>query len=294
MYFACGANISPLDTTDIDSGTPKLGAPCERMDLLFVVDDSGSMVKEQANLATNFSQFSTVLSNYKNSAGESLDFRIAVTTTGRDVTWFQTITPFTSPIQRTQKGDNGAFRQAQCGLTKPWVDGTDANVSSTLSCLANVGTDGPWIEMPLLATEFALTSRRADGTNAGFLRDDALLAVVAITDADDCSRTIDGFETYDTSENCFGDPTVVPTQHYIDVLDTIKGDRSRWAAAMIAGPTNCVSDFGNAAEAKRLKEFVSLTGRNGVFSSICSGDLQTPLTEALDTFTEGCEKIQID
>ena len=47
--------------------------------------------------------------------------------------------------------------------------------------------------MPLYAAELALVDRVADGTNAGFRRDDALLAIVILTDEDDCSREDNNF-----------------------------------------------------------------------------------------------------
>ncbi len=295
---ACGADVTPfqeVDGGDTDSGSKNLADPCEKMDVMFVIDDSGSMAEEQTNLTLAFSQFADLLSTYENSADEQLDFRIAVTTTGRDVT-YNALPDFPGlpKIVLNEKGDNGAFRKSQCGLAQPWVDRADPSLKSKFDCMAQVGTNGPGIEMPLLTTELALTSRRADGTNVGFLRDDALLSLIILTDEDDCSRTDNGFDGVDFSGDCSTNPAYVPVQHYVDVLDTIKGDRSRWATAVIAGPNDCTSAFGDAEEAKRLKQFVSLTGQNAIFSSICSGDLTTPLRDALDTFTEGCEKIQID
>ena len=40
--------------------------------------------------------------------------------------------------------------------------------------------------MAVLAVELALTDRIDDGSNGDFLRDDALLAIVMLTDEDDC------------------------------------------------------------------------------------------------------------
>ncbi len=44
------------------------------MDVLFVIDNSGSMGQEQTNLIANFPQFINVLDN------SGLDYRVAVTT----------------------------------------------------------------------------------------------------------------------------------------------------------------------------------------------------------------------
>ncbi|RMH41703.1 MAG: hypothetical protein D6689_10450 [Deltaproteobacteria bacterium] len=259
---------------------------------MFVIDDSGSMQEEQTNLAANFPVFAQVIDDYMTSSGDALDYRIAITTTGRDVTTEFVGAPL-PPI--TEKGDNGEFLQG-CGMTRRWIERGDGDVAGTFACVANVGTDGPGVEMPLLALEWALDDRVADGTNAGFLRDDALLAVVILTDEDDCSREDDPIQiTLDPTNPTSADvcdrssPNIVPLDHYLSFLDGIKGDRGRWAVAVTAGPTQCTSSFGDAIEAVRLKDFVTRTGDNAVFSSICDGDLASALRDALDTFSAACE-----
>jgi len=69
---------------------------------------------------------------------------------------------------------------------------------------------------------------------------------------------------------------------YPPACDKVKGDRGRWAASVIAAPNQCSSPGrGNAAEAKRRKGFITGVAKNGVFSSICTGDLTAGLPEAL-------------
>jgi hypothetical protein len=162
---------------------------------------------------------------------------------------------------------------------------------TTLSCRANVGTSGPGIEMPMLMSKWALSDRATDGTQPGFLRDDALLAIVYLTDEDDQS----------TSQNTFtitigmDAPIDYNPADHVAFLDQLKGHRSRWAAAAIAGDGDCMSAFGMATNAARLKEFVNLANSQGstqaAFSSICAGDLTIGLKEALDTFQAACGNI---
>jgi hypothetical protein len=173
-------------------------------------------------------------------------------------------------------------------MSRRWIERADADVSGTFSCAARVGTGGPSIEMPLYTTELALTERVSDGTNQGFLREDALLALVILSDEDDCSRTDNDFSV--ESDQCHPEwPENVPIDHFTTFLDTVKGERGRWATAVIAGPSNCSSDFGDAVNARRLQQFVTETGTNGVFSSICQGDLSGSLADALETFDAACE-----
>lgn len=266
------------------SGSGSSSARCTKMDLVFVVDDSGSMSEEQSNLAQNFQMFADVLLNYVNADGAHVDFRVAVTTTGRDIDYTVSLGPINMPM--SEAGDNGAFRDS-CGVAKRWLDPTDPNLGSTLGCRANVGTNGPGFEMPLLMTKWALADRVADGTNAGFLRDDALLGVVVLTDEDDDSTTQNNF-TIGANDP----PVDYHPADAVQFLDTLKGDRSRWAAGVIAGPTACTSSFGAAREALRLKQFVQLANTNGtqqaVFASICDGDLSVALREVLAKFQSAC------
>ena len=167
---------------DNDSTTPPVTEECRKMDLIFVIDDSGSMEEEQTNLASNFPMFASLLNSYTISTGETLDYRAAITTTG--ITANITIAapqipgfpPF-PPIQQPQTGLDGKFKQA-CGMTRPWLERTAPNMATTFACNADVGTSGPAIEMPLRASELAATL----ATNPGFLREDALLGIVILTD----------------------------------------------------------------------------------------------------------------
>ncbi|PKN48170.1 MAG: hypothetical protein CVU59_00080 [Deltaproteobacteria bacterium HGW-Deltaproteobacteria-17] len=95
--------------------------------------------------------------------------------------------------------DRDAFSDGQGGFLEP--DGltltmddngcprcrnfTDETLEEVFSCVADVGSNGCGFEQPLEALHRALTS--TSPYNQGFLREDAYLAVVFITDEDDCS-----------------------------------------------------------------------------------------------------------
>ncbi|MBL4637618.1 MAG: VWA domain-containing protein [Kofleriaceae bacterium] len=273
-----------------DSGQPPVQGVCSKMDILFVIDDSGSMGEEQGNLAQNFPLFIEALDNFNDG---SLDYRVAVTTTGRDVDYLLDISiplpgfPPLDPIPMSESGDNGVMRQ-ECGMTSRWIDRSDTDVASTFSCVAAVGTGGPALEMPLYATQLALGARMTDGTNSGFLREDSLLGVIILTDEDDCSRTDNDF-TIQGDQCGENNPDYLPVSDTINFLDALTGERGRWATAVIAGPSSCESSFGTASAALNLQNFVTQTGENAVFSSICSGNLVAPLEEALAKFDAACQ-----
>lgn len=291
---ACGPNAGGGDddvVTRPDGGPGDVDAAseqCRKMDLIFVVDDSGSMAEEQQSLATNFPMFANVLNTYTLADGENLDYRAAITTTGVTANYtivLPAIPPFPEQrIAQSQAGADGKFRQ-NCGLPRPWLERTDPDMAQKFACAANVGTSGPAIEMPLRAAELAI----APATNPGFVRDDALLAIVMITDEDDCSRRTSPFET--AGDGCAenGDVDLPTVTSFISGFDQVKGDRGRWATAVIAAPAACTSAFGDAAHAIRLQQFAQEAGINAVFSDICQGNLAPALAEALDTFQAACE-----
>ncbi len=303
MLAACGPNVRDDGGggTGVDAGggaEPDAAlAPagrCQAMDIMFIVDDSGSMEQEQGNLATNFPMFADVLSSYEVEPGRPLDYRVAVTTTGRTVSYSISSGPITLPM--TETGRNGAFVDG-AGSTRRWLERSDVNMASMFAQRARVGITGPGFEMALLMTQMALRERVTDGTNAGFLRDDALLAVVMITDENDCSRTDNNWMISPAADPCTGTgaPFVAPAET-IAFLDQVKGGRGRWSTAVIAGQTDCTSTFGDAAEATKLIDFVNQVNsgapagrQNAVFSSICEGNLAPALQQALDTFQAACE-----
>jgi hypothetical protein len=259
-------------------------AGCSKMDLLFVIDNSGSMGQEQANLIANFPTFIQVLD------ASGLDYRVAVTTTGRNYSYTMS-TPIGNIPESTSGGDNGAMlKPASCNMTKRWIDKSDPNPSMTFSCLANVGTSGPSDEMPLGAVRDAFEDRMADGTNMGFRRSDALLGVVILTDEEDCSY--EQSVTLGFAESLC-ENQMEPATNYKTFLDTYAGGPSRWATAIIAGPGPgaCSSSFGGADEATRLKTFKNAVGTNATFSSICDGDLSVGLHDALELFHSACDAI---
>lgn len=257
---------------------------CTKMDIVFVVDDSGSMAEEQGNLATNFPMFADLLLNYVNGDGDHIDFRVAVTTTGKTVTTNFAGGVGLPPI--TETGADGEFRK-NCNVNKSYLEPTDPNLGQTLGCRANVGTSGPGTEMPLIATKLALSDRIADGKNAGFVRDDALLGVVILTDEDDSSSTQSTITIDPFNPTATGGVDFHP-QDLIQFLDTFKGNRSRWATGVIAGQTACTSSFGDATAATRLQEFVQMSGTQGVFSSICVGNLTSGLQQVIEKFQSAC------
>jgi len=205
------------------------------VDILFVIDNSGSMSEEHARLARNFPAFIAALD------GMEADYRIGVTTT--DVSH-----PGCAGMGTTPENGNlvlrscvdavaeGAFEFGdldaanactdQCKLSPeqlrqqpsvydgelhPWLEsiGGKANLADgvtmadAFACFGPQGIDGCGYESPLEAMRMAISKARASNGN-GFMRAEALLSVVLVTDEADCSSNPahkDIFTTNTTFQN---------------------------------------------------------------------------------------------
>lgn len=164
--------------------------PRRDVDILFVVDDSGSMVDEQASLRTNFERFIAVLESLD---GGLPDVHIGVITPnlGTSALDGTTAPPTGTCVDRGEAGALRALTDGPAYLSD--VDdgsgGRTRNYSGTLteafSQIANVGAAGCGIEQHLEAMKRALDGSQPQ--NAGFVRPGAYLAVVIVADEDDCS-----------------------------------------------------------------------------------------------------------
>ncbi len=155
--------------------------PIKDVDVLFMVDNSGSMEQEQINLAQNF----PVLIEKIEAA--QMDYRVGVISSDLGAG------DYGHPSCEVSGGDAGALettpRISGCQPpTDPWIQKVDGktnvpgdDVSAAFACIAKLGIGGCGFESQLEAVYQALE------TNPGFLRAAAALVVVYITDEDDCS-----------------------------------------------------------------------------------------------------------
>lgn len=133
------------------------------VDVLWVVDDSGSMYDEQVALSANFPVFFDFFD------GSGLDFHIGVVSTDM------------SAMHRSGKlvefeGQN-------------FIDPDTLDAARIFEGMAMLGTRGSATEKGIDATWTALEVER-DGHNAGFLRDDSSVHVVVVSDEGDFSTQV--------------------------------------------------------------------------------------------------------
>lgn len=167
------------------------------IDILFVIDDSASTKDKQIAFTQNFKNFIDALDAFPTGRP---NVHIGVVTSsiniqsdaggspcqpvGHDDGLFRHAGSGCSPV-------HGAFISDVANLNGPRTTNYDAGsnggdgLEEAFSCIANVGDGGCGFESPLEAMKRALDGSHEE--NQGFLRDGAFLAVIILTDEDDCS-----------------------------------------------------------------------------------------------------------
>ena len=254
-----------------------------QLDVLFVIDNSHSMHEEQEALTANFSAF---VSTLEASLDTLPDIHIAAVTTD---------------LGAGPYGIESCVGQGDAGmLHNPGIDDPDgtgcpenpfiesvANTDGTrttnyrgtldeaFQCIATVGMMGCGFEMPLEAARRAL-----DGRNTGFLRQDAFLLIVFVSDEDDCSVSSTGL--FDTSQDgvdtdlgylnsyrctefgllCDGEPPV----REVTGTDTCTVDGEELACVSYGSCEPRVSDYFHDIESTYIDPLVAL--KNGDASKL--------------------------
>lgn len=224
-------------------------APNNQVDILWVVDDSCSMGEEQEALKQGFVTF------VEEMEASGTDFQIGLISTSLE---------YLDPARGQLIGE------------PPFLTNEDDYVA-LFSERALVGTDGSDKEKGLEAAAYALSPIMTlpGGPNEGFVRSEASLLVVMVSDEEDCS---DGgaLEGQD-AEDCYLERDLLtPVPRLVnDVLSTKDGDATRLQIGAIVG-----LDEGNCEDAypgRRYMDAAALTG--GLIGDICSGDWSTILAD---------------
>lgn len=203
----------------------------EDIDLLFMVDNSRSMAEEQAAVVQEIPRLVAVLASGDRDDDGIQDFRpltsvhLGVITSDMGIGG---VSLSANAGCTVLLGDDGVFltetrgTNASCAASYPpflsFASDTDDPLAfaDAAGCLATTGSGGCAFEQQLEAVLKALTPAESDvrfeherggeiirstrghggsGLNQGFLRDTSLLAVVMITDEDDCSsRDLDLYD----------------------------------------------------------------------------------------------------
>lgn len=194
-------------------------------DILFVVDNSGSMYDDQVRLSQSFDTFINWITQ------ESVDFHIAITTTDVDL-----------------GGANGAFVGTPTVLSN-----STPNLADTFKANVLVGETGSGYEHGFDPAVRALTEPLVSTANASFLRENAKLYVIFVSDEEEQSTM-----------------AVADFRDQIVALKGGEASRVHFTAITAEELNTCGATYG-----ARYAELVTLTG--GLSGSICQEDFGVTL-----------------
>lgn len=211
------------------------------LDILFVVDNSGSMIEEQAEIKNRISGFISKL--------QGIDWQIAVTST--------------DPGPYSQLSD-GAFRTFSNG--KDILTPQDSNPDGLLGSNIYMGTSGSGDERGINANYRVIQRAKASSTSpqARLIRNSAAMATVLISDEDECST------------GCSANVVSSSPQGLINLVKTELGSDKRFAFhSIIWRPgTTCSTAY---YQGNIYKQLTSLTG--GILGDVCDSSYANQLSD---------------
>lgn len=233
VLSACDEEVALIQPTGADV---LFQNPPTQVDILLVVDNSCSMQDEQDKLSEGFDAFV----EYFDIA--DVDYQIGIITTDME-----------SPDHQGRLVGS---------ITDRIITRDTADAEETFRDNVRVGVTGSAFERGLDVAEAALTDH-IDGHNAGFIREDALLSIIFVSDEEDAS--------------------VSPVNTMINAFRAVKGERDRdsFNASALVGldtdtglPDECGRDPSDpnvgAAAGERYHDVALQTG--GVAGSICEDE----------------------
>jgi hypothetical protein len=271
-------SISAVDT--VPAGVFSKDIPISAdLDILFVIDNSGSTRDKQTIFADNYKNFVAALALFPTGLP---NLHLAVVTTSVDVG----VEGFGAACHPAA-GQNGLMQNAALDASAPCPPPTTdrflsdvarpdgsrltnyqaADLAAALSCISHVGDAGCGFESPLEAMKRALDGSHPE--NAGFLRRGAFLAVVILTDEDDCSA----------GPAVFREPTSAVGKDDLRCAQTAYRCDQRISPSAPGKYTNChVRHDGFLTNPSVYQDFLSgLRGPSGVAVAVIGGDPTTSI-----------------
>lgn len=264
------------------------GTVCQKVDLLIAIDNSSSMQQEidalRGPVLESFPQQLLAIGNGLD------DFHLAV------------IDGCNAPPHYHNWGAGG-----DCGFSTGanYMLSSSASFDQEYACVTDFpgtpgtvfppppNTNGGWNgqpdscsgnsddEQPANTISLALSSPASTGPNAGFIRPDALLFVVAITDEDE--QPIPAASAQAIADRIIAAKGTLNNVVFLGIggVGTIPDD----------GELECSGPYGSAKDAVFLREVTSIfeqSGR-GLFWDLCQGSLEEAFAKAIDVVGLACE-----
>lgn len=269
LVASCGERLPNFKLIPRSQGYLATGQSNNKVDILWVIDNSGTMGPKQTNLRNSINSFMTEF------ATKGMDYRIAVVTTD-----IRPVDPL-NPLDPNFSGQAACF--VASGANDLIITPNTVNPATVLGDNANVGFFGSADAHGIDAVEMALSEPNLSNCNAGFLRSDAFLAVIHFSDADDNTlATANGLLTFlDTVKTPVSTPNGGTVRSYF-ISAMVVEDVAR-AECVALGP---FSELGS-----KYIDLADQTG--GAVASICENDFSAGLLAVSNQILEATTAVSL-
>jgi hypothetical protein len=243
---------------------------CTKVDVIISIDHSDSMYEEiDAMIGPVFDSFPDALLAVNNGLD---DFHLGV------------MDACNNPAILHNWGIDGF---CDFSTNKNYMSSTSPNLIDEYHCVTDLAFNGynntPDFctmnnddEAPANTAADAVNPPFADEQNDGFLRNDAVLFVVAMTDEDE-------------------QPVPIQTpQQIVDKIVEAKGTIDNVVFLGIAGGSNCNGPYGSAQNATTMKAVTQIfvDEGQGLFWDLCAGNLEMAFDQVLEQIDSTCQAFQ--
>ncbi len=235
--------------------TPRDHDNLSKIDILFVVDNSGSMNRPVLDFISNLPTFISKLES------SGVDYHIGVTATDAYLSLFSSKYPDSAKLKDGSGNVHSGIFIVSPLTPEPY---------NVLAINLNQGISGSGDERAFSSFREVLNYPG----NSGFRRPEAALTVVVLSDEDDFSHKKSTF-----NEN-YNHPDMIPVAEFAAYLKSIGGKKSATFSAISILTNQCKALLGNPAQkvSRRYNELADLTG--GLKQEIC--DMKSALATYAD------------
>lgn len=248
-----------------------------KMDILWVVDNSGSMDSSQQAIADNFARFIDKFT------AKGFDFRMAVTTSEAYRDKF-------NPSLKLSRFRDGTDWWGHTGTFV--VDPMTPNLNATFLKNMRQGVSGSGDERVFQSIETALSNP----DNKGLLRPGAFFSVIIVSDEDDFSH--DGSESRGGQYAYSG---LHPVQRYVDYLDQLTGATAATRAqkynvnSIAVLDADCKALLDSSISGRKIgKRYMELSAATGGLTGSLCGDFGTTLADISGKIIELSTQFYLD
>jgi hypothetical protein len=269
-------DVNPATTsTDSDSGSAESpNEACKKVDVILAVDNSSSMAEEIAAL--------------RGPVFDSLPQQLLEVGNGIDDFQLAVIDACPKAANYHDTGNGGA---CNFSTERNYMSSNSPALADEFACVTDLSAAGymgiPDMcedlgenddddEQPALTAATSVQAEYVAGANIGFLRPDALLFVVAITDEDETFINVDG-------------PSI-----FNDLVEAKSGNPEHVVFLGIGGGSACTGVYGTALEATNLMSVVDQFASydRGIFADLCVGDLEAAFLEGITALDTACDEFE--